>query len=305
MVSLSSELVPKKLIKQKAPTRSGPSKLAKRRGRPPGSRNSTAPHLSNSKVTKQQDRAGQSSVKRQRTAGAKGADREGAKKKRGRAARVSNAVAEEEVDELSFTQPKVVPKATGGPVEQAGSARTRRRPSGTRNEDKDANEEGESHSKARNYAQLAPRTRRIAREVMESWPVVSAQVMDQMIETLREAKKEVVNTQRDEQRAMAADETLGSMVRMLARQLSGSRIPPQAKDIHFNIDKLTERYGHLFRELSTERHSHQLLTEQVKVAQQLLKRDEARLEQVKKNAREWKVRWRQQERQGRVRSRWL
>lgn len=230
-------------------------------------------------------------------------------KKRGRPARVSNADTEaEEADELSFTQAEVVPTAVRGHKlgrkEQPRSTMNRGRPSRNRDNgplDRDADESSAQQNKARNYAQLAPRTRRIAREVIETWPPVSPQVLDQILETLRDAKKDIVNTQRDEQRAIAADETLGSITRMLARQLSGSRIPPQAKDIHFNIDKLTERYAQLFRELTTARHSHQLLTAQVKVAQHLLKKDEESLERLRKNARDWKTTWKQQEKQGRVR----
>jgi hypothetical protein len=222
---------------------------------------------------------------------------------------VSNADAgEEEVDELSFTQAEVIPTAVRGHKhgrkEQPSSTKKRGRASRARDDeplDRDADEASAQQGKAQDYVQLAPRTRRIAREVIETWPHVSPQVLDQILETLQDAKKDIVNTQRDEQRAIAADETLGSIIRMLGRQLSGSRIPPQAKDIHFNIDKLTERYAQLFRELTTARHSHQLLTEQVKVAQHLLKKDEESLEQLRKNARDWKTTWKQQDKQGRVR----
>lgn len=224
-------------------------------------------------------------------------------KKRGHPARVSDVEAEEE-DELSFTQAEAVPAAVRGSkherTEKPSSAKKRGRPS--RNPD-DADETSAHPRKAQKYVQLAPRTRRIAREVIDTWPHVSPQVLDQILKTLRDAKKDIVHTQRDEQRAITADETLGTIIRMLARQLSGSRIPPQAKDIHFNIDKLTERYLQLFRELTTARHSHQLLTEQVKVAQHLLKKDEESLEQLRKNARDWKTTWKQQEKPDRVRIR--
>lgn len=218
--------------------------------------------------------------------------------------------ADEEADELSFTQPEVVPKATKRQgrqrAEPSGSVKKRGRPSRAHDEHtegNDADEHSTAQEKAQNYVQLASRTRRIARDVIETWPIVSPQIMDQILLTLGDAKKDIVNTQRDEQKAIAADETLSSIIRLLARQLSGSRIPPQAKDIHFNIDKLTERYGELFRDLTTERHSQQLLTEQVKVAQHLLQRDQEGFEQLKKNAGDWKTRWKQQEKQGRVRSR--
>jgi hypothetical protein len=253
---------------------------------------------------------GQSVAKKKKAAEAKAGSADKAGKRRGRPARDSNVVAEEEADELSFTQPEVVPKATKRKdhqrTEPSNPVKKRGRPSRAQIErpiEDEADEHSTAQDKAQDYVQLASRTRRIARDVIETWPVVSPQIMDQILLTLGDAKKDIVNTQRDEQKAIAADETLRSMIRLLARQLSGSRIPPQAKDIHFNIDKLTERYGELFRDLTTERHSQQQLTEQVKVAHHLLQKDKEGLEQLKKNAGDWKTRWRQQEKQGRVRGR--
>lgn len=224
-------------------------------------------------------------------------------KKRGRPPRASNVEQnEEDLDELSFTQAGAIPTAVQGHTrtrkERTIPAKERGQLSRTGSGADDASVR---QSKAQSYVQLAMRTRRIAREVIETWPHVSPPVLDQIVQTLRDAKKDIVNTQRDEQRAIAADETLGSLVRMLERRLSGSRIPPQAKDIHFNIDKLTERYAQLFQELTTARHSHQVLTEQVKVAQHLLQRDEESLERLRTNARDWKTEWKLQDKQGRVR----
>lgn len=190
---------------------------------------------------------------------------------------------------------------------QAGSDRplvktTRGRPSKTHNEevDADADEIAAEQPKTQKYVQLAPRTRRIAQEKIDTWPQVSPQVLEQIVGVLKDAKKDIVNNQRDEHRTRIADDALSVLVRVLARQLSASRIPPQAKDIHFNIDKLTERYAQLFREVTTERHSKQLLKEQVKVARHFLKKDEENLEQLKKNAKKWKAEWKHQEKHGRV-----
>ncbi|KAL1606690.1 hypothetical protein SLS60_004097 [Paraconiothyrium brasiliense] len=299
------------------PSQSSNDKVTKRRGRPPGSRNSLpttrrGPKLNAGKPvsSRKTNLPTQNQIigaKRKRAAGDE-YDGERAANKRGRPARMNDVGAnEEEVDELSFTQAEAIPTAVTGHkqerTEQLGSARKRGRPSRTRNDGvlrRDTDEASAQLSKAQNYVQLAPRTRRIAREVMETWPHVSPQVLEYILETLRDAKKDIVNTQRDEQKAFAAEETLGSMIRMLARQLSGSRIPPQAKDVHFNIDKLTERYAQLFRDLTTARHSHQLLTEQVKVAQHLLQKDQESLEQLRKHARDWKMTWKQQEKHGRM-----
>jgi hypothetical protein len=164
--------------------------------------------------------------------------------------------------------------------------------------DEIASEEPQSRKK---FVQLEARTKRIPQEQIETWPQVSPQVLEQIVAVIRDAKKDIANTQRDERRVIAAHNTLNPLVKKLARQLAASRIPPQAKDIHFNIDKLTERNAQVSREVTTARHSKQLLSEQVKVAEHLLNKDEENLEELKKNAKKWRTEWKHQEKHGRVR----
>ena len=78
-------------------------------------------------------------------------------------------------------------------------------------------------------------------------------------------------------------------------------MPPQAKDIHFNIDKLTERNAQVSREATTVRHAKQLLSEQAKIAQHLLNKDEDNLDALKKNVKSWRTEWKHQKKHGRVR----
>jgi hypothetical protein len=148
--------------------------------------------------------------------------------------------------------------------------------------------------------QLEAKTKRISQEQMDAWPQVSTQVLEQITTVIRNAKKDIAETQRDERRVMAAHNTLNPLVRKLSRQLATSRIPPQAKDIHFNIDKLTERNAQVSREVTTARHSKQLLTEQVRVAQHLLEKDEENLDGLKRNAKKWRTEWKHQKKHGRV-----
>ena len=101
---------------------------------------------------------------------------------------------------------------------------------------------------------------------------------------------------------MAAHNSLNPLVKRLLRHLAASKIPPQARDYHFNIDKLTERNGHVFRDVSTARHLKQLLGEQVRVAQKLRDKDEADLDELKKDAKRWQTEWKHQQKHGRVRS---
>jgi len=165
----------------------------------------------------------------------------------------------------------------------------------------EADEMAEPEPKLRKqYVQLEARTKRITQEQMNTWPQVSAQVLEQMTTVIRNAKKDIAETQRDERRIVTAHKTLNPLVRRLARQLAVSRIPPQAKDIHFNIDKLTERNAQVSRQVTTGRHAKQLLSEQANVAQHLLQKDEENLEELKRNAKKWRTEWKHQKKHGRV-----
>ncbi|KAF1940660.1 hypothetical protein EJ02DRAFT_379329 [Clathrospora elynae] len=150
------------------------------------------------------------------------------------------------------------------------------------------------------YVQLESKTKRIPQEQIDTWPQVSPQVFEQIVAVVRNAKKDIAETQRDDRRIMAAHNTLNPLVQKLSRQLSASRIPPQAKDIHFNIDKLTERNAQISREVTTARHSKQLLSEQVIVAQHMLKKDEDDLDDLKRNVKKWKTEWKHQKKHGRL-----
>jgi hypothetical protein len=150
------------------------------------------------------------------------------------------------------------------------------------------------------YVQLEAKMKRIPQAQIDAWPQASPQVLEQITTVMRNAKKDIAETQRDERRVMAAHNTLNPLVRKLSRQLATSRIPPQAKDIHFNIDKLTERNAQVSREVTTARHSKQLLTEQGNVAQHLLKNDEENLDGLKRNAKKWRTEWKHQKKHGRV-----
>jgi chromosome segregation ATPase len=125
--------------------------------------------------------------------------------------------------------------------------------------------------------------------------------LEQIATVIRNAKKDIAETQRDERRIMAAHNTLNPLVRKLVRQLAESRIPPQAKDMHFNMDKLTERNAQVSRQVTTARHAKQLLSEQAKIAQHLLKKDEDNLDDLKKNVKSWRSEWKHQKKHGRVR----
>lgn len=233
----------------------------KRRGRPPGSRNSGA---TTTRVAKP-------------TAGATNGKKAKPRKKPQR---------EEETDELS------VAVST-----QTQSSRPRQRKA-----DKADEIAVEPRKSQKQYVQLETRTKRIPQDVIEAWPHLPQQVLEQIDTVVKDAKKDIANTQRDERKVMAAHNSLNPLVKRLLRHLAASKIPPQTRDYHFNIDKLTERNGHVFRDVSTARHLKQLLGEQVRVAQKLRDKDEADLDELKKDAKRWQTEWKHQQKHGRVRS---
>lgn len=150
------------------------------------------------------------------------------------------------------------------------------------------------------YVQLETSTKRIPQTVIETWPHLPQPVLEQISIVIKDAKKDIVNSQRDERKVSAAHSSLNPLVKRLVRHLAASKIPPQARDYHFNIDKLTERNGQIFRDVTTARHSKQILEEQAKVTQQLLTKDEKILDELKGDVKKWRTEWKHQQRHGRV-----
>lgn len=185
--------------------------------------------------------------------------------------------------------------------EETAESQTVRRRKRKAHSDADDVAEGESQSRTK-YMQLEAKTRKIPRAQIDTWPPISPQVLSHIEAVLREAMRDIENAQQGDRRTSAAHATLDSLVRKLGRQLAAARIPPQAQDVHFNIEKLTERNAQVSRDVTTARHSKQLLTEQVRVAEHLLERDEEKLVQLKKTVKSWKKEWKHQEKIGRV---WL
>jgi hypothetical protein len=181
----------------------------------------------------------------------------------------------------SQAEPEAEDELSGMVAEEALPSRPRKRKAHT--ETDDVADDGQQAPRA--YVQLEAKTKRIPQEQIETWPQVSSQVLEQIVAVIRDAKKDIANTQRDERRVIAAHNALNPIVRKLTRQLAASRIPPQA---------------HVSREVTTARHSKQMLSEQVKVAEHMLNRDEENLEELKKNAKKWRTEWKHQEKHGRV-----
>jgi hypothetical protein len=152
------------------------------------------------------------------------------------------------------------------------------------------------------YVQLAPSRKRIPQEIIDEWPGASPQLLEGISTVLREAKRTIALGRGDERKIKEAEDGLNALIRALERKLSTVRIPPMAKDFQFDVDKLTERNTKLAAEVTTARHTNQLLEEQKQVAGQLLKKDEDNLEKLKKDVKEWRKEWKYQQKRVQVRN---
>lgn len=164
---------------------------------------------------------------------------------------------------------------------------------------------GETPKSKKKYVQLEERTKRIPVEQLETWPQMSKQLLEHIAAVMQNAKRDIANAQRDERKVITAYEALNPMIRKLERELARARAPLQANDMQFNIDKLTEKNAAVSRDVTTARHSKQQLTDQVKVADQLLRKDEENLEELKRDAKRWSTEWKQQQKRGRARASYL
>jgi hypothetical protein len=145
------------------------------------------------------------------------------------------------------------------------------------------------------YVQLAPVTRRIPKKTIESWPDISPPILEQVQLMLRRAKDGVALSRRDPQKRTEADEVLNVFIRQLERALADSKIPPQARALNFDLDRLLERNEYVYQEVTTARHKKQLLEEQVESVTEQLRDEEATVTKLEENAQQWRRRWKDQE----------
>ncbi|KAF2659425.1 hypothetical protein K491DRAFT_194934 [Lophiostoma macrostomum CBS 122681] len=156
-------------------------------------------------------------------------------------------------------------------------------------------EDAVTDSRAPKYVQLAHVTRRIPKKTIESWPIISPPILEQIHLMLRRAKDGVALSRRDPQKRAEAEDVLNIFIRRLERALSDSRIPPQARALNFDLDRLLERNEHVYQEVTTARHKNQLLEEQVESATQKLRTEETTVTEMEKNAQQWRKEWETQE----------
>jgi hypothetical protein len=147
----------------------------------------------------------------------------------------------------------------------------------------------------RTYKQLEQSKKRIPISKLEAWPVLSQPVLNQIYPLLKRAKDTIVLTRRDGRKADEADETLHSLVRGLMRHLSGSKMPPDAKALHFDLDRMMENNARIYAEVTTARHAKQLVEEQVEIATVRLQEERKLVKTLEKNKEQWSKRWKSQE----------
>ncbi|KAF2190810.1 hypothetical protein K469DRAFT_393028 [Zopfia rhizophila CBS 207.26] len=168
------------------------------------------------------------------------------------------------------------PKSAAAPKAQPSTGRKRQVQEA---EIENSSFEGQATQK---YARLVPRTRRITQETVAKWKNPSQLVQDQIREVLAFAKLEVSQTRgSDERKREVAEETLRMLVRKLENRLSNMVLPPQAKDLHFNLNRLAERNKSLEAQIVPALDLIKVLEEQVRTAQSGLDADVKNLGRLK------------------------
>ncbi|KAF2114684.1 CENP-Q, a CENPA-CAD centromere complex subunit-domain-containing protein [Lophiotrema nucula] len=162
-------------------------------------------------------------------------------------------------------------------------------------DDADLDEIAHSEPTAKDHVQLIPAKRRITQEAMQSWPEITQPILRQVVMVLRDARVETVASRRDTRRQDEANIVLGAVVQKLEQKLLTARVPPNAKDEHFNLNRLTELNDRMHRQVMTGHHAVQLLEERVGEAKRTLQRDEKKLEGLKHDVDTWKAQWKRQE----------
>ncbi|ORY11638.1 CENP-Q, a CENPA-CAD centromere complex subunit-domain-containing protein [Clohesyomyces aquaticus] len=220
----------------------------------------------------------------------------GAKRKRGRPSNASKTAAEltsqvrkrDRKPKASKQKPKGPSSSNTGTRDDATA---QVRPSkGRKQKADDANSDEIADAKpAPNTLRLVPRKKRISQvAIQRNWVEVSPQVREQIIAVLHRAMTEVVNESRNKRRHDDAIVTLEMVIKDLKQTLPAMKMPPGAKDLHFNEEWLTARNSRLGAELTTERHAHRLLEDQVNTAKAHLENEQGELRTLKKDAASWK-----------------
>ncbi|KAF2258601.1 hypothetical protein CC78DRAFT_537659 [Lojkania enalia] len=229
-------------------------------------------------------------------------DNRGEEKKRGRPSNASKATAARSTRNQARGRQSAAMKQRGRlqkstqhtkqDVPRRKAARIPNSSKGRKRKADDVEDEiAEAEPETQPYARLAPKRARISQESMAKWPAISQLILRQMGEVLNIARREVVNTRRDTQRRDEADQFLGKLIKNLERSLMESKVPPNAKDVHFNVDKLEELNDTMNREATAGRHSAQLLEERVNEAKRALRLEERSLEDLKKKHQKWRAEW--------------
>lgn len=173
----------------------------------------------------------------------------------------------------------------------------RRRSAQTDPADERDNAAARPASKAPRYSYLAPKIKRIQEDMIEKWPVISPPVLEQISAVLKGARDVIAWTRRDPQKQREAEETLNKIIPHLETYFSTTKVPPQAKAYHFDLDYLTGLNERIYADLTTARHRNQMLEDQIEKAGVKLREEEHILNQYKENAQQWRKRWQNQKRQ--------
>ncbi|KAI9665951.1 MAG: hypothetical protein M1821_003886 [Bathelium mastoideum] len=133
---------------------------------------------------------------------------------------------------------------------------------------------------------LEPRVRKISQATITSkWSALSPAAQQHAQDTLKAAKRTIVMSHWDERRRTEADLAINAAIKKVERRMPRMRFPPKTKDIHFDLDKLTENTRLLESQLTSAIHAVELLKAEIKKEDAALDVDRDQLAELQKNAK--------------------
>lgn len=132
---------------------------------------------------------------------------------------------------------------------------------------------------------LRNKTRNISRTVIDKkWRPMAPEVQERVKDIFESVERPIVASFRTEKKRREGQEVLGKVVRKLRQSLVKLPVPAATKDLHFNLEKLTEETRIMQEKLEPTLRFNAVLEATMEKERKQLEQDETQLAELKKSA---------------------
>ncbi|KAI9844561.1 MAG: hypothetical protein M1837_005520 [Sclerophora amabilis] len=143
-----------------------------------------------------------------------------------------------------------------------------------------------SYASKRRFSTLRPRIKRLSQDVIKTkWGRPPPSIQHRIRDLFKAAETPIITSVKDDRREVEAQTTLNSLLQRLNTRVPRMPFPPSTKEIHFDYERLLARNRALEAQLTPAVHSIELFRSEVAKERQRLGADQARLDELKRNAR--------------------